>query len=404
MGETLLIVGIVESRELALRTAAERGLHIVAVDFAVSALAQMAHVHIPVADLFDPAQLAPALKRAAAEHRPGAVMTFYDELLEPTAHLAQRLGCRFLSPHAAKLAFNKVVQRPALRQGGLLCPQWIECDDIESVRQAANLIGYPVIIKVADQAGSIGKVRVFDETQLATAFAETDVTRIDRSMPMLVEELVVGTEYSVEGFVTHEIPTLICVTRKTTAAGPHPVVMGHALPYTGPDCDAVAPAALQAVKALGVNDSMFHTEVTVTARGPILIEVNARSSGDKLMDLIHVASGRNPYHVAFDLALGHSPVWQPDWQRGAAQRWIGPESSGIFTEVLGVETVAGHPRLRGIGLASPLNTYTETPARHNGERLAWISCDGADWLEADATSKEIVARLAGRVLPVPDQK
>jgi biotin carboxylase len=396
VGDTLLIVGIVEGRELALRTALERGLRLVVVDFATSQLAQLAHVRVPVADLFDTAQLSAAVE-AALHHHPNAVLSFYDELLEPAAALAQRLGCRFLDPRTARLAYNKVAQRAALRRAGLGCPRWLDRGDLESVRLAAGEIGYPLILKVADQAGSIGKLRVFDAAGLDSAYAAADLTRIDRSVPMLVEQLVHGEEFSVEGFVVNGRATLICVTRKTTLGGKHPVELTHALPYTGPDADLVADTALRATTALGVDDAMFHTEVTVTAQGPVVIEVNARSAGDKIMDMICQASGCNPYDVALDLALGVTPAWRPRWRGGVAVHFLVPDRAGVLEGFSGVEEVIGHPDLYDIGFTAPAGSVIPADPGDNSGRLAWVMCTGADWQAADQQARRLVSRLSSTV-------
>ena len=396
MGDTLLIVGIVESRELALRTALERGMRLVVIDFATSPLSQLAHVRVPVADMFDPDQLDAAME-AAVQYQPSAVVSLYDELLEPTARLAQRLGCRFLTPQAARLAHNKVAQRAALREAGLGCPRWFDCADLDSVRQAAGQIGYPLILKVADQAGSIGKVRVYDATGLEAAYAAIEVTRIDRSVPMLVEQLVHGQEFSVEGFVVNGTGTLICVTRKTTLNGLYPVELTHALPYAGPDADLVADTALRAAAALGVNDAMFHTEIMVTDQGPVVIEVNARSGGDKIMDLVHQASGCNPYDVVYDLALGLTPQWQPRWRGGAAIHYLVPDRAGVLEGFQGVADVVADPDLFAIGFEAPEGAMVPTDPTDNGGRLGWIMCTGADWQSADQRAYGLMTRLSSTV-------
>jgi biotin carboxylase len=396
VGDTLLIVGLVEGRELALRTALERGLRIVVIDFADSQLSQMAHVRIPVADLFDRDQLNAAIETAVQYH-PSAVLSFYDELLEPTAQLAQRLGCRFLTPQAARLAYNKVAQRAALRQAGVSCPRWADCSDLESVRAAAREIGYPLIIKTADQAGAIGKIRVFDAADLEAAYAEADLLRIDRSVPLLVEQLAQGKELSVDGFVVDGRATVICLTSKTALGGKYPVELSHVLPYTGPETDLVVDTALRAATALGVNDAMMHVELMVTDQGPVVIEANVRSSGDRMQDMMYLTSGCNTYDVTLDLALGITPTWRPRWRGAMAIHFLIPDRAGVLAGFQGVAEVLDHPDVYDIGFCAPVGSVVPAAPEHNGERLAYIICAGADWQSADQQAAQILTRLSSTI-------
>lgn len=396
MGDTLLVVGIVEGRELALRTALERGLRLVVIDFAESQLSQLAHVRIPVADLFDPGQLNAAIETAVQYH-PSAVLSFFDELLEPTAQLAQRLGCRFLTPHAALLAYNKVAQRAALRQAGVSCPRWLDCGDLDSVRLAAQEIGYPLILKTADQAGATGKIRVFDAAGLEAAYTAVDLARIDRSVPLLVEQLAQGEELSVEGFVVDSQVTLMCVTRKTATGGMYPVELSHALPYTGPETDLVMDTARQATTALEINNSMMHVELMVTDRGPVVIEVNVRSAGDKIQDMIYQTSGCNPYEITLDLALCVTPVWRPKWHGGMAIHFLTPDRAGVLEGFQGVEEAIGHPDLYDIGFWASVGSVVPAIPQDNAGRLAWLICTGADWRAADQQAHRLVTGLSSQV-------
>ncbi|RPK66916.1 Alanine-anticapsin ligase BacD [Streptomyces sp. ADI96-15] len=394
MSSLMLFVGVVENREFAIRTALESGLRLAVIDFATAPMMQLAHIQIPVDDLFGPEELQRAFDRLP--ERPDGVLTFYDELLEPTAVFAEKNGCVFMSPRAARLALNKVAQRQALTEAGLPCPQWVTCDTLEEATAAAARTGYPVALKTADQAGAIGKVLVADETLLPAAYEQVHAARLDLSVPLLVEELLTGPEYSIEGFVRQGEATAICVTEKTTLPGPVPIVIGHALPYRGPDERELTETAIAAALALGIDNSVIHVELFATARGPMIVEVNARTAGDRLMDMIHRRSGANPYHAAYGLALGQDFGWTPRWEGAEAMLWAVPERGGVLAGFDGVPDVLREPSLKGLAFAAgPGMTLPDTP-EHVGHRLNWVICEGADWREASTRARATLARVTPR--------
>lgn len=400
MGRTVLMVGVVENRELAVRTALESGLRLAVIDFADSPIIQLAHLRLPVHNLFDLEELRGAFGRLPEP--PDGVLTFYDELMEPTAAFAEKAGCRFLSREAARLAVNKAAQRDALTRAGLPCPRWHTCDSFEQCASAARTAGYPVVLKTADQAGAIGKVRVPHEGALAAAYEVVSAARLDPSVPLLVEEQVVGPEYSVEGYVHGGRLTPFCVTEKTTLSGPYPVEAGHALPYRGPHERPVTETAAAALRALAVDDTLVHVEVFMTSRGPVIVEVNARSAGDRLMDLVDRRAGCNPYRVAFDLALGRTPAWTPRWQGAEAVAWALPGREGVLEGVDGVPEVLAEPSLTGMGFDALPGTLLPPEPEHSGHRLCWVSCAGADQEEAARRVRRTVARLVPRIVPAPE--
>lgn len=401
MAETLLIVGVVEHRELLIRTALERRLTLVIIDEAHSPMLQLAHIRVPVADLFDASELEAAFGRVLATTTPTGVLTLFDELLVPTAEFADRIACPFLSPQTALLAFNKVEQRAALARASVPIPRWEACTDLPSAVAAAGRIGYPVVLKVADQAGGIGKVRVAGQPDLEAAFGTVLSERLDSTVPLLVEEMVCGQKYSVEGFVSNGSSKLICISRSFSLPGNHPIEMAQAIPYHGPDADGVAEIAFSAAAAMGVDNSFFDIEVMATAAGPKLIEVNARHMGDRMMDLIMHATGVNPYNAILDLAFGLEPTWdRVQWNCAVGMRFVLPETTGIFTGMDGVPEVIGHPDTFDLGMDIRPGAFVGS-ARHNGDRLAWVAVQAPDWVQAEQSAAEAASRFSPRIVPPP---
>ncbi|MEO3927653.1 ATP-grasp domain-containing protein [Micromonosporaceae bacterium B7E4] len=399
MSKVVLIVGAVEHRELALRTGLERGYRIVLVEEATSPLLSWAHLAVPVPDILDARGVRAGIDRAVGLARPDAVLTLYDELFPLVAEVAAGLGLPFVDPGAALRNANKIEQRTALEKAGVPIPEWATCTDLTSARAVAARVGYPAILKVADQTGA-GKIRVAGPDDLAAAHAQLAGPRSRDEPPLLVEELLHGQEYSVEAFVWQGRPTPICVTHKTTTGGGYPVELGHALPYRGTDADPVLATALDAARAVGADQTLVHVEVFLTATGPRVVEVNARSGGDCIMDLVARCSGANPYDIVYDLSLGRAPSWHPTWRGAAAIRFLVADRAGRLAGIAGVDAALTLPGFHRIGVDRQPGTPVRRP-RGGEDRLGWVIADGADWRQARDRAGRIAASLTPRIATGP---
>src|ERR1700733_6671720 len=57
----------------------------------------------------------------------------------------------------------------------------------------------------------------------------------------------------------------------------------------------------------------------------------------------------------------------------------------------------GHLDLYDIGFCAPLGSVVPAFPEHNGGRLAWIICTGADWQSADHQARTLMTRLSSTV-------
>ena len=119
---------------------------------------------------------------------------------------------------------------------------------------------------------------------------------------------------------------IVCVTDKLTTHGPYFVELGHTVPSSLSigDIESISIAALDACKALGLNYGACHTEVKLTPRGPVVIEVNPRLGGDCIVDLVDISLGINLYELIGRMSLGERLSYSdltPKRNRGASIRF-----------------------------------------------------------------------------------
>ncbi|GAA1159863.1 ATP-grasp domain-containing protein [Streptomyces hebeiensis] len=358
-----------------------------------------------VADLNDTTALLAAGRALAACHELAGVVTWDEWHLVPTAQLARALGLPTNTPEVTRGCRNKATARTLFARHGVPSAASVSVRTLTEAEAAADRTGYPVVLKPAAHAGSIGVLRVDTPDQLSTAYRAAGQTAgLGReNTSVLVEEYLDGPEISVECVTHHGATTVVAVNRKILSPPPFFEQLGHSVDATDPLLDAVAPAARAAIRALGISDGVSHVEMRLVDGRPRLIEVNGRLAGDMIGHLVHLATGVDLPRAAADIACDLTPDLTPTRSSAAAIRLIYPKTSGTLTHL---HLDGPHPpwldQVRfqhrpGEQLLLPAdggNLYTA--------RIGYLITTGPTAAIADARAATMLDRIVTRVEPAPE--
>ncbi|MGW1194484.1 ATP-grasp domain-containing protein [Streptomyces sp. NPDC002536] len=286
-----------------------------------------------VADPVNQQALFAAGRALSRRHSLAGVMTWTEWYLVPVARLARDLGLPTNAPEVMQGCRNKATARSLFARHGVPSAASLRVRTAAEAARAAERIGYPVVLKPAAHAASVGVIRVDTPSDLAEAyaFAANAAGQGVESRHILVEEYLDGPEVSVE-CVTHQgRTTAVAVTRKTVGMEPYFEELAHTVDAADSLLATVTPAAAAAIAALGIRDGVSHVEMRLVDGRPRLIEVNARIAGDLIGHLVHLATGVDLPRAAADLACGRTPDLTPTQHQAAAIRMIYPEASGILS-------------------------------------------------------------------------
>lgn len=287
-----------------------------------------------VADTHDPAAVIAAGLALAERHAIAGVVTWDEYCLVPAAQLAALLGLPGSSVESMTAARNKAASRRLFAEHSVPSAMSTRVDTLEQARDAAARTGFPVVLKPASHAASIGVIRVDTSEDLPAAW-EFAATGAGEQGPeghgVLVEEYLRGPEISVECVTVGGLTTAVAVTRKEVGFAPYFEETGHTVTAGDPLLPHVAPVAAQAVRALGITDGVQHVEMRLTASGPRIIEVNSRIGGDLIGALVRLATGLDLPRIAADIACGNNPSLTPSAHRTAAIKILYPPADGTLT-------------------------------------------------------------------------
>ncbi|WP_433044823.1 ATP-grasp domain-containing protein [Dactylosporangium sp. CS-033363] len=263
-----------------------------------------------VADLSDVDALAVAAKDAGDV---AGVLCWDEAFVLPVARLADALGLPGPGETAVAACRDKHLTRTALAAAGVAQPESVLVASVEEALATAERIGYPVVLKPRALAASLGVVRVDTPEELAANFAFARDTTVPGApaydVSVLVERYADGPEISVDAVVHRGEVTPMVLARKELGYPPYFEELGHLVGASDPLLrdPAVLTVLRQTHDALGFTDGVTHTELRLTAAGPVVIEVNARLGGDLIPYIGGRASGVAPGLAAAAACCGIAP-------------------------------------------------------------------------------------------------
>jgi biotin carboxylase len=315
----LLVIGsgLKLYREYLVRSAAARaraaGLELVLINNLNPTWQHEYFDEITVINVFDHKLLARTAREIAARRPIVGVLCWDEPLVMPAAELADEFGLPGLSVPGVQGCRDKNSSRTRLTAAGLPQPGFEMTSTVEQARVAAARIGYPVVVKPRALGASMGVVLASDETELDAAYRTASEASLVGDEPYrggaIVEGYAVGPEISVDGAVHKGEYLPMFLARKKT--GPHPYFeeTGHVVDAADPllDDEVLMDTLTKAHQVLGIENGITHSEVRLTSRGPVIIEINGRLGGDLIPFLGKTATGIDPGEVLVDVATGHRP-------------------------------------------------------------------------------------------------
>jgi biotin carboxylase len=298
----------------------------------------------PVELVDRPDQVVEAGLASAALHDFGGVVALSEIVSFYAGLLANLLGLPGNPPAALLAVRHKNHQRRLLAQGD------VPSATARTVNSEADLVDctdlrFPVILKPSTGVGSLCVFRVADPAELNRAYA--DALRRYRADPrpngsapvFLVEEEIHGTNWhgdpqfgnqvSVESLVHRGVVHHLGVTDKLPLAPPFRE-FGHVTPslLTDERIRRVEDVAGDAIRVLGLTTGAVHTELMLTADGPVVLEVNGRLGGG-VYELMRFSRGYDVVRAIVDTACGRDPILPDEPSRYAA--FVKPQTSeGVF--------------------------------------------------------------------------
>jgi cysteine synthase/biotin carboxylase len=338
---------------------------------------------VAVCDTDDGSSLQIAVRELSAGRIVVGVTTTSEFYVKPCATLAAALGLPGNLPEAVAICRDKSRTRAALVQApGLLQPRFVAVSDVAAVPDAVAQVGLPCVVKPVDETGS-HNVLWCDDLQQASAHAATvlAVTHNVREQSALrialVEQYLVGPEYSVEMFCSGGEAACIGITQRTVSPLPFFVETGHLFPAAvcSDVADEIADVARRALAATGFERGPAHVELKLTARGPVVVEINARLAGGMIPELVRLATGIDLLEQQVREAAGRPVRLASERSRHAGIKFLIASAAGRLAGVSGVQQAESVPGVDRVVVTGVVGRQVR-PVRDAYDRLGYVIAVG----------------------------
>ena len=273
-----------------------------------------------------------------------AVVAADTPMLVLAATVAAAMGLPHNPVDAVRAATDKAAQRQRWAAAGVPQPSFRLVPAGDCVRQAAEAVGFPCVVKAVSLSASQGVLRADDPAAAVEAARRIrqvlDDAERPADEPLLIEEYLPGPELSIDGVLTAGDLTVTAVFDKPGMPdGPtfeETLLVSPSRLAAGTLAAAVRTAA-DAARSLGLSTGPVHAELRICDRGPAMLELAPRSIGGLCSRALRFPGGASLEEIVLANALGR-PV---------------PAGAGPAAPVRGVHApgaAPGHPaRGRGQG-------------------------------------------------------
>lgn len=303
---------------------------------------------IELADEFFPINTTdvPAVTKLAADHSVDAVITTGTDVSMPAlGAVVDQLGLPGTGYEAALTSMDKVLMKQALYATGVKTAEFQVVYSKKEALAAASKIGLPVMVKAVDSSGSRGITRVTSFELLPDAWEQAKANT--RSDAVLVEKWLDGTEFGAQAFVQGSRVVRVLPHNDTVTPPPNCTPIGHSVPvrFSDEQIKRVEETVINAIKALGIRDTVSNVDLMLVGDVPYVIELGARMGATCLPENICHYVGGDIYEYQINTALGNRPEIPNGYSTANAALLLFSRTAGELQEVIVPEEVELHKDL-----------------------------------------------------------
>ena len=316
------------------------------------------------------------------------IISYASDITLPTVlAIRERLNLPGLGRRPMEVSLDKSRQRIIFENNKLPQPYFEVITNCQEAREAANHIGYPLIIKPVDNSGSRGVGLIENEGRLEKGFA--DAQHNSKCGEVIIEKYESGLELTIEGLSVNGKHHILAISdkEKPSSAPTAATQLAYPADITADQENQVRQLISSAYDAVGVDNTPTHSEIILTESGPKIVEIGCRGGGFYVFTrVVEAASGYDIVGNWTRLCAG-DPVENVQVQRrGVVLRFL-IATPGKLVKVHGLESAAA---IKGVSAGS---FYEQ------GDLVLEFSNDGSrsGWMITTGRNRDDALRKANQV-------
>jgi biotin carboxylase len=305
---------------------------------AVPSAARDAMAHYEHVSLADEGAVLAALQGVARHAQIDQVECLWEPYMILAARIRESFGLPGMTVSETLPFRDKELMKRVVDAGGVRTPWHVSTTTVAGVWEAADKVGFPLIIKPIAGAGSADTYRVNSDAEL------TDVLPLLRHVPQVsVEEFVDAEEFTYDtvcanGNILFE--HVLWYRPRPLQMRMHEWVSPVSISLrdiTVPHLQDGRQMGAQVLAALGFRSGFTHMEWYRKADGEVVFgEIGARPPGARVVDLMNVATDGDVY-VGWANAVVHGRMQQLEQRYNAGAIFKRARGSGRISRVEGLD-------------------------------------------------------------------
>ncbi|MEU3773487.1 ATP-grasp domain-containing protein [Streptomyces sp. NPDC032472] len=234
------------------------------------------------------------------EYGVGHVIAGYESGVELVDQLSAELGTRGNGLNKSAARRNKYEMALAMREAGLAhAASFVSSNVDDTIAWAESSAGYPVVLKPISGYATNNVMACSSAEQIRAAHEKIMSSTDGRGIPnavVLAQEFLAGDEHYVNTVShdgKHHTVEIWRYYKRRVPGGDFVYDYDEPLAPDDPNAKKLESYVHQVLDALEIRHGAAHTEVMLTARGPVLVECNARAGGGQLPEIITRCFGTN---------------------------------------------------------------------------------------------------------------
>ena len=288
-----------------------------------------------------------AVLEVARQKEIDGIMSFaVDPGVVTAAYVQDKLGLPGNPYESVCILQNKDRFRKFLADNGFNTPEAFGFSSLDEALMKSDVFKYPVIVKPTDAAGSKGVTRVDIPSDLKPALVSAFSHSI--SGKVIVEQFIEkqgcssdSDSFSVDGSL--DFVTFSAQRFDPAASNPYtPSAYSWPSTMSGEEETYLRGELQRLIGLLGMKTSIYNIETRVGTDGkPYIMEVSPRGGGNRLSEMIHLATGTSLIENAVRAAVGEPVLLMnaPDYKGYWAEVILHSDTDGKFDSLVVSEEI-----------------------------------------------------------------
>lgn len=322
------------------------------------------------------------------------ITSIASDIAMPTVnYVANELGLVGNSLESTLISTDKFEMRKALTAAGVGCPKFTFFSEPNFIEDTE--FTFPVIVKPTDRSGSRGVTKVYEANKVNEAIEKALANSIYGRA--IVEEFIVGREFSVEGISAKGKHQVLTITDKVTTGEPHYVELEHHQPaqITTEQWQVIEKETLKVLDALKIENGASHTEVFLLESGFVqIMESAGRMGGDWIgSHMVEASTGFDFLKATLKVALGQFELknCKGEPRNSFSGVYYITPNSGIVEEVQ-INTVL-YPYINDFHIILDKGAEIDAILDGSGKRAAVLFYSASKYAPVERTTQQIIKYL-----------